>query len=56
LPVCRVSVGQFASAAGALASLDGKGLEVQAALMAELGLGVPHRESLRQANTTVGPR
>ena len=37
----RVLVGQFAGAAGTLASLGEKGLEVQAALMAELGLGVP---------------
>jgi 3-carboxy-cis,cis-muconate cycloisomerase len=37
----RVEVGQFAGAAGTLASLGDKGLEVQAALMAELGLGVP---------------
>lgn len=37
----RVLVGQFAGAAGTLASLGGKGLEVQQALMAELGLGVP---------------
>jgi 3-carboxy-cis,cis-muconate cycloisomerase len=37
----RVEVGQFAGAAGTLASLGDKGLEVQAALMDELGLGVP---------------
>jgi 3-carboxy-cis,cis-muconate cycloisomerase len=37
----RVLVGQFAGAAGTLASLGGKGLEVQQALMEELGLGVP---------------
>ena len=37
----RVLVGQFAGAAGTLASLGAKGLEVQAALMEELGLGVP---------------
>lgn len=37
----RVLVGQFAGAAGTLASLGDKGLEVQAALMGELGLGVP---------------
>lgn len=37
----RVEVGQFAGAAGTLASLGDKGLDVQAALMAELGLGVP---------------
>ncbi|GKQ51403.1 adenylosuccinate lyase family protein [Bradyrhizobium sp. Ce-3] len=37
----RVLVGQFAGAAGTLASLGGKGFEVQAALCEELGLGVP---------------
>ena len=37
----RVLVGQFAGAAGTLASLGDKGLQVQAALMAELGLGIP---------------
>ena len=37
----RVEVGQFAGAAGTLASLGDKGLEVQEALMAELGLGIP---------------
>lgn len=37
----RVEIGQFAGAAGTLASLGDKGLEVQEALMAELGLGVP---------------
>jgi len=37
----RVLVGEFAGAAGTLASLGGKGLEVQAALCEELGLGVP---------------
>jgi len=37
----RVLVGQFAGAAGTLASLSGRGLDVQAALMAELGLGIP---------------
>ncbi|MGE7991519.1 class-II fumarase/aspartase family protein [Pseudomonas sp. NPDC089554] len=37
----RVEVGQFAGAAGTLASLGDKGLQVQAALMDELGLGVP---------------
>jgi 3-carboxy-cis,cis-muconate cycloisomerase len=36
-----VLVGQFAGAAGTLASLSGRGLDVQAALMAELGLGIP---------------
>ena len=37
----RVLVGQFAGAAGTLASLGDDGLAVQSALMEELGLGVP---------------
>jgi 3-carboxy-cis,cis-muconate cycloisomerase len=37
----RVLVGQFAGAAGTLASLGDKGLEVQKAFCDELGLGVP---------------
>jgi 3-carboxy-cis,cis-muconate cycloisomerase len=37
----RVLVVEFAGAAGTLASLGDKGLDVQAALAAELGLGVP---------------
>lgn len=37
----RVLVGQFAGAAGTLASLGDRGLDVQHALMEELGLGVP---------------
>ncbi|MGI4951326.1 MAG: class-II fumarase/aspartase family protein [Janthinobacterium lividum] len=37
----RVLVGEFAGAAGTLASLGDKGLEVQEAFCAELGLGVP---------------
>src|SRR5262249_59021077 len=37
----RVLVGQFAGAAGTLASLGEKGLDVQRALCEELGLGVP---------------
>ena len=37
----RVLVGQFAGAAGTLASLGDRGLDVQQALMEELGLGVP---------------
>jgi 3-carboxy-cis,cis-muconate cycloisomerase len=37
----RVLVGQFAGAAGTLASLGDKGLEVQQALCEELGLGIP---------------
>ncbi|KAA8997326.1 adenylosuccinate lyase family protein [Affinibrenneria salicis] len=37
----RILVGEFAGAAGTLASLGDKGLEVQKAMMQELGLGVP---------------
>jgi len=37
----RALVGQFAGAAGTLASLGDKGFEVQTALCEELGLGVP---------------
>lgn len=37
----RVLVGEFAGAAGTLASLGDKGLIVQKAMMEELGLGVP---------------
>jgi 3-carboxy-cis,cis-muconate cycloisomerase len=37
----RVLVGQFAGAAGTLASLGNKGFEVQQALCEELGLGMP---------------
>jgi len=37
----RVLVGEFAGAAGTLASLGDKGLQVQQALCEELGLGVP---------------
>jgi len=37
----RVLVGQFAGAGGTLASLGNRGLEVQAAMMDELKLGVP---------------
>jgi 3-carboxy-cis,cis-muconate cycloisomerase len=37
----RALVGEFGGAVGTLASLGTKGLEVQAALMAELGLGQP---------------
>lgn len=37
----RVLVGEFAGAAGTLASLGGKGFDVQNALCEELGLGVP---------------
>jgi 3-carboxy-cis,cis-muconate cycloisomerase len=51
----RVLVGQFAGAAGTLASLGNKGFEVQQALCEELGLGVPvstwhvARDSLAEA-------
>jgi len=37
----RALVGEFGGAAGTLASLGGRGLEVQTELMRELGLGVP---------------
>src|SRR5271156_3022792 len=37
----RVLVGEFGGAAGTLSSLGARGLEVQAALMKELGLGQP---------------
>lgn len=37
----RVLVGQFAGAAGTLASLGDKGLDVQQVMMKELGLGTP---------------
>ncbi|HXP96260.1 MAG TPA: adenylosuccinate lyase family protein [Telmatospirillum sp.] len=37
----RVLVGQFAGAAGTLASLGDRGLDVQEALMQELALGIP---------------
>ena len=37
----RVLVGQFGGAAGTLASLGERGLEVQASLMEDLGLGTP---------------
>lgn len=56
----RVEVGQFAGAAGTLASLGDKGLEVQAALMDELGLGIPQatwhvaRDGLAEALNFLG--
>ncbi len=56
----RVEIGQFAGAAGTLASLGDKGLEVQEALMAELGLGVPQatwhvaRDSLAETLNFLG--
>ena len=37
----RVLVGEFGGAAGTLASLGDRGLEVQAEMMKELGLGIP---------------
>ena len=37
----RVLLGQFAGAAGTLASVGNQGLEIQRLLLAELGLGVP---------------
>jgi 3-carboxy-cis,cis-muconate cycloisomerase len=56
----RVLVGQFAGAAGTLASLGDKGFEVQHALCEELGLGVPvatwhvARDSLAEAVNFLG--
>ena len=56
----RVEVGQFAGAAGTLASLCDKGLQVQEALMDELGLGVPQatwhvaRDGLAEALNFLG--
>jgi len=56
----RVEVGQFAGAAGTLASLGDKGLQVQEALMDELGLGVPQatwhvaRDGLAEALNFLG--
>jgi 3-carboxy-cis,cis-muconate cycloisomerase len=37
----RVLVGEFGGACGTLASIEARALEMQAALMAELGLGIP---------------
>ena len=45
----RVLVGEFAGAAGTLASLGDRGLEVQQAMMEELGLGVPGGDVARRA-------
>jgi len=56
----RVLVGQFAGAAGTLASLGADGLRVQAALMEELGLGQPeiawhtHRDRFAEAGCFLG--
>jgi 3-carboxy-cis,cis-muconate cycloisomerase len=56
----RVLVGQFAGAAGTLASLGTRGLEVQKAMMEELDLGVPvatwhvARDNLAEAVNLLG--
>ncbi len=56
----RVLVGEFAGAAGTLASLGARGLDVQRALMEELGLGLPAatwhaaRDGLAEATTFLG--
>ena len=56
----RVLVGEFAGAAGTLASLGNRGLEVQAALMRELKLGQPAiawhtaRDSFAEAGCFLG--
>lgn len=56
----RVLVGEFAGAAGTLASLGDKGLEVQAEMMNVLGLGVPQttwhvaRDGLAEAINFLG--
>ncbi len=56
----RVLVVEFSGAAGTLASLGDKGLEVQAALAAELGLGVPDitwhvaRDNIAEVGTVLG--
>jgi len=56
----RVLVGQFGGAAGTLASLGSRGLEVQAALMKELRLGEPeatwhtHRDGIAEAGNFLG--
>ena len=56
----RLLVGEFAGAAGTLASLGDKGLEVQQAFCEELGLGVPistwhvARDSLAEAVNLLG--
>ena len=58
----RVLVGQFAGAAGTLASLGDKGFEVQKALCEELGLGVPvstwhvARDGLAEVINFLAPR
>ena len=56
----RVLVGQFGGAAGTLASLGTRGLEVQSALMKELRLAEPeatwhtHRDGIAEAGTFLG--
>ena len=56
----RVLVGEFGGAAGTLASLGGRGLEVQAELMKELKLGVPpiawhtQRDTIAEAGCFLG--
>ncbi len=56
----RVLTGQFGGAAGTLASLGARGLEVQAALMKELGLAQPeiawhtHRDRFAEAGGFLG--
>ena len=56
----RVLVAQFSGAAGTLASLGDKGLEVQAELASELGLGVPEitwhvaRDGIAEAGAFLG--
>ena len=56
----RALVAQFSGAAGTLASLGDKGLEVQSALASELGLGVPDitwhvaRDNIAEAGAFLG--
>ncbi|MBX7235241.1 MAG: adenylosuccinate lyase [Caldilineales bacterium] len=56
----RVLVGQFAGAAGTLASVGAKGPDIQRLLMADLGLGVPEiawhaaRDGLAEWGTVMG--
>lgn len=56
----RILVGQFAGAAGTLASLEEHGFAIQEGLMQELGLGVPEatwhtmRDSIAEAVTFLG--
>ena len=48
----RVVVGEFAGAAGTLASLGDRGFEVQQALAEELGLGVPSPPGMSRATAS----